>query len=90
MSDLISRKAAIEAIKASPPGNWASVRYAREIEKVPAVDAAIVAPCETCLYWVPNNAEEGDCSGQCTNGNSICNGRTTGMNWFCADGEREP
>ena len=58
------------------------------ISDAPTVDAAIVVPCETCLYWIPYNAEEGDCSGQCTNGNSICKGHTTDMNWFCADGER--
>ena len=88
MSDLIQRKAAVEAIKAIPPGNWAKVRYVREIEKVPSFDAVIVIPCEKCRFWFPYNRVKGDTWGVCSNTKSICNGRSVDKDWFCADGER--
>lgn len=37
--DLISRKAAIYRLNATPPGNWSKVRYTRELWNVPSVPA---------------------------------------------------
>ena len=45
-----------------------------------------VVRCGECAYWTANNAEEGDCSGVCHNGNSPAG--TTDMTWFCPEGER--
>lgn len=36
MDDLISRQDAIDAVMSVPDGNWASKRYAEELEQVPS------------------------------------------------------
>ena len=60
------------------------------LREAPTVDAAIVVPCEKCLFWVPYNRVnvKGDTWGVCSNTKSICNGRSANKDWFCADGER--
>lgn len=50
-------------------------------------DRVRVVRCRDCVYWYPNNAEEGDTSGMCMNGYNPAG--TTDMMWYCADGERE-
>lgn len=48
-----------------------------------------VVHCKDCVLWVPNNAEEGDTSGRCQNRYGVCEGQTTDMMWYCADGMKE-
>jgi hypothetical protein len=52
-------------------------------------DTVRVTRCAYCRYWVPENAEDGDCSGHCKRSFGICYGQLTDASWFCADGEME-
>lgn len=88
-SDLIRKDDAIKGIESVPDGNWSRERYAKEIKRIPPVDAVIVVRCKECGYWKANNAEEGDFSGECRNPSSPCCHETTDAYWFCADGEGE-
>ena len=47
-----------------------------------------VVRCKDCVYFIPNNDEEGDWSGRCDNTYLPMNGTTVDGWWFCADGER--
>lgn len=58
------------------------------LDDVPPVDAIKVTRCADCVYWEPENAEEGDTSGRCRNDYAPCQNQPTDMTWFCADGER--
>ena len=52
------------------------------------LDRVRVVRCLECQYWKPENAEESDTSGRCQNRYGVCEGQTTDMIWYCADGER--
>lgn len=41
--------------------------------------------CKDCVFWKPNNAEEGDTSGYCGNKYGVCENQQTDMMWFCGD-----
>lgn len=45
--------------------------------------------CGECVYFEPNNYEEGDSTGLCRNNNCPCQNQQTDMVWFCADAERK-
>lgn len=55
----------------------------------PTIDAVPVVRCENCIYFEPNNYEEGDSTGRCRNRYSPCENQQTDMTWFCADGEKK-
>ena len=57
-------------------------------KEMPDQDSVKVVRCADCVYWQPNNAEEGDTSGRCRNDYAPCKNQQTDMTWFCADGER--
>lgn len=48
-----------------------------------------VVRCADCVWWEPENAEEGDTYGRCRNNYAPCQNQQTDMTWFCADGEKE-
>ena len=87
MSDLISRQAAIDAIRAVPEGNWSREKYAQEIMKVspaqPTADVVEVVRCEDCIY-------EEEC-GREVLVNEYDNDKAvdiTGFLFYCSHGER--
>lgn len=49
---------------------------------------AMPVRCKDCEYFIPNNTEEDDWSGRCTNAYVPMNGTTVDGWWFCADGKR--
>ena len=53
MDDLISRKAAIDRLNATPPGNWSKARYTRELWNVPSNEAV---PLEPLCQWLAGYA----------------------------------
>lgn len=63
-------------------------RMRKLLKELPGVDAAPVVRCRNCVHWWPDNAEEGDDKGRCGNRFAPCENQQTGMDWFCADGER--
>lgn len=48
-----------------------------------------VVHCKDCAFWTPYNAEESDTSGRCQSRYGVCEGQTTDMMWYCADGMKE-
>ena len=52
-------------------------------------DFVEVVRCGECVYFEPNNYEEGDSTGRCRNNNCPCQNQQTDMVWFCADAERK-
>lgn len=71
-------------------GCW--IRYEmfeRNLKNAPTVDAVPVVRCKDCVYFEPENAEEGDSYGRCRNNYAPCQNQQVEMMWFCADGERE-
>ena len=85
MDDLISREAAIEAIKgmrmdaSTPQMIWDSdAQY--EIAHIPAVDAVPVVRCRDCKEWEPCN--EGEC------GTCYLIGGLWEPHEYCSEGER--
>ena len=52
------------------------------------VDAVPVVRCKDCVYFEPENAEEGDSYGRCRNNYAPCQNQQVEMMWFCGDGER--
>lgn len=53
------------------------------------MDIVNVVRCAECVYWVPDNFEEGDSYGRCRNDYAPCQNQQTDMTWFCADGEEK-
>lgn len=53
------------------------------------MDRVEVVRCAECVYWQPDNAEEGDSYGRCRNHYTPCENQQTESMWFCANGERE-
>ena len=49
MKELIFKQDAINQIMSVPDGNWKSERYAKEIEKMPAVQPEIIK-CKDCAW----------------------------------------
>ena len=85
MSDLISRQAAILAIrKTAEPlyrgeDNVIPAEYEDAIMKLPTIDAVPVVRCRECKNWEYDTIfSDGWCRGK-HQGNP---------DWFCADGER--
>lgn len=59
------------------------------LHAIPTVDAVPVVRCKDCVYFEPENAEEGDSYGRCRNNYAPCQNQQVEMMWFCADGERQ-
>ena len=59
------------------------------IDSFDAHNAPELVRCENCIYFEPNNYEEGDSTGRCRNRYSPCENQQTDMTWFCADGEKK-
>lgn len=53
-TDLISRKAAIDRLNATPAGNWSKARYTRELWNVPSVPAV---PLESLAEFIVENLD---------------------------------
>ena len=49
----------------------------------------VIVRCGECIWFEPENAEEGDSSGHCRNNYCPCQNQRTDMMWYCADGERK-
>ena len=47
-----------------------------------------VVRCKDCVYFDPENAEEGDSYGRCRNNYAPCQNQQVEMMWFCGDGVR--
>lgn len=85
MDDLISRKAAIEAVRGLQiePDSTQYI-YSSDaigvVKNVPSVDAVPVVRCGECRkYKMMSNDQT----------QVLCMGVWHGKNWYCADGERE-
>lgn len=52
-------------------------------------DRQPIVRCKDCVYFEPENAEEGDSYGRCRNNYAPCQNQQVEMMWFCADGERQ-
>lgn len=71
-------------------GCWIRYKmFERNLKNAPTVDAVPVVRCKDCVYFEPENAEEGDSYGRCRNNYAPCQNQQVEMMWFCADGERE-
>lgn len=57
------------------------------VQEAPNIDAVPVVRCMDCIYWQPNNAEEGDYSGYCRN-RAECENQLTDATFFCGSAER--
>ena len=90
MDDLISRAAAIDALKRA--AYWQDAE--RRIVELPAVDAAPVVRCKDCeyckpLYCNPDGAAAGDGSFECGDTEIQYYAPSYHMNThYCADGKR--
>ena len=58
-----------------------------ELKQPDEPDRVKVVRCMDCIFWEPENAEEGDSYGHCRNYYAPCQNQQTDINWFCADGE---
>ena len=48
-----------------------------------------ITRCKDCIYFEPENAEEGDDTGHCRKKYSPCDNQLVDMWWFCGDGDHE-
>lgn len=53
------------------------------------IDDGVIVRCGDCVYFEPNNYEEGDTTGRCRNNYCPCQNQQTDMVWYCADAERK-